>query len=298
VTTIAPPPPAPPAPVTAPPLPPGRRSAVRVLVVVAASILVLAYVATLGVAAWRLNALRMSIESKDLPAGMRSLTIDAADANVRVKVDPQAGAPHVDLRMVDSTRDDRERMEITSDSDGTRILLSPDSPSFMDWGRSGEVTVTLPPQLARGLSVTTQQDDGRVIVDADVDQLTADSLDGDIVLNGGARRIDITSGDGDVVAKKPISVTESFNAHTVDGDVLVEFKGAAPRTVEAISRDGDIAIALPGPGPYLVDSSADSRSIRVPETTDPARAAAKVTVRTVDGDVLIDTSGAARSGRR
>jgi hypothetical protein len=271
---------------------------VRIALVAAASVLVLAYVATIGVGAWRINALRVSIEHEDLPNGMRSLAIDAADANVRVKVDPQGGPPRVDLRMVGSAQDGRQRMEITSDGDGTRIFLTPDSPSFMDWGRAGELTVTLPPQLARQLSVTTQQADGVVIVDADLDQLTAHSADGDIVLNGGARRVDITARDGDVVAEKPISVTESFNAHTVDGDVRVQFKDTAPRTVEAGSRDGDIAIALPGAGPYLVDSSADSRSIRVPETTDPAQAAAKVTVRTVDGDVLIDRSGAARLGPR
>jgi DUF4097 and DUF4098 domain-containing protein YvlB len=203
--------------------------------------------------------------------------------------------PHVDLRTVDSKRDDgRRRMQITSEGDSTRILLTPNSGSFMDWGRSGDVTVTLPPRLAGELSVVTQQDDGALTVDADLGQLTAYTADGDITLNAGARRVDLTSRDGDVVSPKPISVAESFVAHTVDGDIRVEFKSATPRTIEASSRDGDITIALPGPGPYLVDASADSRRIRVPETTDPTKAAAEVTVRTVDGDVAVDTSGAAR----
>jgi putative adhesin len=295
VTTIAPPPPAPPAPATSPSLPPGRRVVVRGIIVVAASILVLGYVAALGVAAGRLNAVRLSVETKDLPAGMRSLTIEAADADVRISVDPKADAPRVDLRTVDSTTDDdHERMEVTSVGADTRLLLTPGAPSFMDWGRMGSVTVTLSPQLASRLSVIVRQDDGTLTVDADLGQLTAYTADGDIALNAGARRVDLTSRDGDVVAPKPISVAESFVAHTADGDIRVEFKGVTPRTVEASSRDGDIAIALPGPGPYLVDASADSRRIRVPETTDPGKATAEVTVRTVDGDVAVDTSGAAR----
>jgi hypothetical protein len=297
MTMAAPPPVAPPASVIPTPTP-GRRRAIRAVLVVAASVFVLGWLVALGLAAGRINALLVSIESENLPGGMQSLTIDAAGAGIRVRVDPHADAPRVDLRMVAAARDSQRRMQITSVGDSTRILLTPDSKSFMDWGRSGEVTVTLPPQLAGGLSVTTQQDDGPLTVDADVAQLTAYTSDGTIVLNGGARRVDITARDGDVVGQKPISVTESFNAHTVDGDIRVEFKDTAPRTVGASSRDGDIAISLPGPGPYLVDASVVSNGIRVPRTNDPARAAAEVTVRTVDGDVLVDTSGAARSGRR
>jgi hypothetical protein len=291
MTIIAPPPPAP---EPTPALRPGRRSAVRIALVAAAAVLVLTYVAALGLAAGRLNALSMTVESKDLPAGMRSLTIDSADANVRVTVDGQAGGAKVDLRTIDSTGDRVERLEINSDGGDTRIRLTPDVPSFIDWGRSDEITVTLPPQLAKGLSVTTQQSDGTVTVDADLDRLTAHTSDGSVMLNGNARRIDVTTRDGDVVAQRPISIIESFSAQTVDGDVHVQFGNAAPRTVDASSRDGDVMLALPSPGPYLVDVSADSQRVRVPETTNASMAAAAVTVRTVDGSVVIDTSGAAR----
>jgi len=292
MTTAAPPPAGLSASVTPAPQP-GRVRVVRIVLVVLAAVIVLGYMAALSLAAGRINALLVTVSSEDLPGGMRSLTIDAGDAGIHVQVDPRASAPHVDLRTVDSSSAQR-RMQITSDGDSTRIVVPPDSGSFMDWGRSGDVTVTLPTALARQLSVTTQQDDGALTVDADLGQLTAYTADGDVALNAGARRVDVTTTDGDVVAQKPISVAESFIARTVDGDVRIEFKGAAPRTIEAGSRDGDITIALPGPGPYLVDASANSTKIQVPETNDATKASAKVTVRTVDGDVVVDTSGDAR----
>jgi hypothetical protein len=292
MTTAAPPPAGLSASVTPSPKP-GRVRTVRIVLVVLAAVIVLGYMAALSLAAGRINALLVTVSSEDLPGGMRSLTIDAGDAGIRVQVDPQTNAPHVELRTVDSSSAQR-RMQITSDGDSTRIVVPPDSGSFMDWGRSGDLTVTLPTALARALSVTTQQDDGALTVDADLDQLTAYTADGDIALNAGARRVDITTTDGDVVAQKPIPVADSFIARTLDGDVRVEFKASAPRTIEAGSRDGDIAIALPGPGPYLVDASATSAEIQVPETNDATKAAATVTVRTVDGNVVVDTSGDAR----
>lgn len=253
---------------------------------------------TLGVSAWAVTSLRVRVESEDLPITMRSLTIDAADAEVHVKVDPQASTPYVDLRVVDSAQYGQRRMQITSGRQGTRIVLASTGSSLVGWDRPGDVTVTLPPQMARGLSVTTEQGGGGIVVDADLDQLTAHTVDGRIVLNGHARRIDVTTEDGDIVGRKPISVAESFRARTVDGNVKIEFTDPAPRTVAANSSDGDIAIALPGAGPYLVEASPRTSRIRVPETSDPTRAAATVTVRTVDGDVEVDTAGAARSGRR
>ena len=112
-----------------------------------------------------------------------------------------------------------------------------------------------------------------------------------MVLNGAAHRVEITARDGDVVSREPISVTESFVAESVDGDVAVIFADAAPRRIEATTRDGDVAISLPPPGPYFVRTrSGDTTTVRVPETTDPARAVSEVTVRSDDGNVTVDTA--------
>ncbi|TPG31261.1 DUF4097 family beta strand repeat-containing protein [Mycolicibacterium hodleri] len=285
MTTIAPPP------LVPPPLTPGNRTAVRAILVIAASVLVIGCVVALGVTAYGINTLRVSNERKDLPTDLQSLTIDVGDATIRLRSDPQASSPRVDLRLLNSSRSGVRHLDVTVDAGGTRIGLTTDSPTMMDWGRMGEVTVTLPPRLASGLSVTTQQEDGALIVDADLDRLTARTADGRVVLNGAAHRVEITAKDGDVVSREPISVTEWFVAESVDGDVAVTFAGAAPRRIAATTRDGDVAIELPAKGPYFVRTrSGDTTTVRVPETTDPTRAVSEVTVRSDDGNVTVDTS--------
>ncbi|MDT5179251.1 MAG: hypothetical protein QOJ95_3449, partial [Mycobacterium sp.] len=119
----------------------------RALLVIVASVLVVGCLVALGVTAWGINSLRVSTDRQDLPAGMRSLVIDASDATVHVKSDQQATAPRVDLRALTSTRGAPPRLEQTTDADGTRLVVTPDSREFMDFGRTSDVTVTLPPKL-------------------------------------------------------------------------------------------------------------------------------------------------------
>ncbi|WP_029116074.1 hypothetical protein [Mycobacterium sp. URHB0044] len=294
VTTTPPPPPAP---ATPPPLTPGGRTAVRVLLVVAASVLVIGTVAGLGVSAFGLSALRVTNDTSALPAGMRSLTIDTtgSPAMVHIVADRNAAEPRVDLRQVDSTRSAQAALNVVNDGAGTKVSFSGPHGAFMDWHRGGELTVTLPPALAQRLSVTVQQEDGALRADADLDQLIARMSDGAVFLSGSARRIEIDSRDGAVVTRDPISVTESIRVDSRDGKVGLDFKDAPPRTVDVTARDGSIAIALPAPGPYLVNASTGDRDaaavVRVPQTSDRKAAAGVVTVRADDGDVDITTLG-------
>jgi hypothetical protein len=293
-TTIAPPPPAP---ATPPPLTPGSRTAVRVLLVAAAAVLLIGTVSSLAVAAFGLSALRMTTDTQPLPAAIKSLTVDTADSTtlVRIVTDRAAAEPRVDLRQVDSRQSPGAAVSVTNEPGGTRVTVASQSGKFMDWNRAGELTVTLPPDLARKLSVTVQQEDGVVMAQADVDQLVARTIDGAIMLSGSARRVEITSQDGSVVTREPISVTESFSATTSDGSINVDFKNAAPKTVDVTSRDGDVTIALPPHGPYLVDANTDygdgSTEVQVPQTNDPDDAAALVTARSQDGNVVVTTLG-------
>ena len=293
-TTIAPPPPAPAAP---PPLTPGSRTAVRVLLVAAAAVLLIGTVSSLAVAAFGLSALRMTTDTQPLPAAMKSLTVDTADSTtlVRIVTDRAAAEPRVDLRQVDSRQSPGAAVSVANEPGGSRVTVASQSGKFMDWNRAGELTVTLPPDLARKLSVTVQQEDGVVMAQADVDQLVARTTDGAIMLSGSARRVEITSQDGSVITTEPISVTESFSATTSDGSINVDFKNAAPKTVDVTSRDGDVTIALPPHGPYLVDANTDygggSTEVQVPQTNDPDDAAALVTARSQDGNVVVTTLG-------
>jgi hypothetical protein len=282
MTTIAPP-------STPPPLTPGNRAALRVILVIAAAVLVVGSVAGLGVAAWGLSSLRTTNDGKDLPGNMRSLAIDASDVSVHVKSDPNVTAPRAELRTVGSSSRAQQRLNVTTDAAETRIRVTRDSGRVGGFGTS-DLTVTLPPALAAGLFVTTQQDDGTLTVDADLNRLVAKSSDGDVVLNGAVRVVDVSARDGDIASRKPLSVSESFVVEAVDGDVAVAFAEPAPRTITATTRDGDVSITLPATGPYLVKTRSEAAtSVEVPETTDPAQAVSEVTVRSGDGSIAIDT---------
>lgn len=292
MTMIAPPPPAPAAP---PPLTPGGRTALRVVIVASAAVLLIGAVAGLGAAAFGLGALRVTNDTRALPAAMRSLTIDATGTPtlIRIVADRDATEPRVDLRQVDTRRSGEAALLVTTDGAGTRVSFSSQSGSFMDWHRGGQLTVTLPPAVARGLSVTVEQEDGALMAEADVDQLIARTSDGAVLLSGSARRIDVDSQDGTVKTRDPISVRESFRATAADGNISVDFKDPAPRTIDATAQDGDVTIAVPARGPYLVNANTDDETgttvVRVPQTSDRASAASVITARAQDGDVSITT---------
>jgi hypothetical protein len=270
---------------------------VRVLLVAAAAVLLIGTVSSLAVAAFRLSAVRVTTDTQPLPTAMRSLTVDAADSAtlIRIVTDRAAAEPRVDLRQVDSRPSLEAAVSVTNDPAGTRVSIASQPGAFMNWNQAAELTVTLPPELARRLSVTVQQEDGLLMAQANLDQLVARMTDGAVLLSGSARRIDIVSQDGSVNTRDPILVSESFSATTTDGDISVDFKDAVPRTIDATSRDGDVAIALPPRGPYLVDANTDngdgSTVVRVPQTNDPDDAAALVTARSEDGDVVVTTLG-------
>ncbi|TQR85941.1 DUF4097 domain-containing protein [Mycobacterium hodleri] len=282
MTTIAPP-------SAPPPLTPGNRTALRVMLVIAAAVLVVGSVAGLGVAAWGLNSLRATNDAKDLPGTMRSLVIDASDVSVHVKSDSKVTTPRAELRTVGSSSRAQQRLNVTTDAGQTQIRITRDAGRVVGFG-SSDLTVTLPPSLAAGLFVTTQQNDGTLTVDADLNRLVARSSDGDVLLNGAVHVVDVSARDGDIASRKPLSVSESFVVDAADGDVAVTFAEPAPRKITATTRDGDVALTLPATGPYLVETRSEyATSVEVPETTDPARAVSEVTVRSDNGSIAIDT---------
>jgi hypothetical protein len=296
VTTIAPTPPAPPVnppPTSPPPLSPGGRTAIRVLLIAVAAVLVLGSVATLGVAAWGLSAFRVITDSKPLPSTMRSLFVDTGQLPVAVRItaDPDATQPRADMRMINSARAGSHPLTVTTDSTGTRLTISGEPSPFLQWGRAGEITVVLPPEMARGLTVISQQRTGVLMTQADLGQVTARMTHGAVLLSGSARRIEVDSVDGDVLARTAISVTESFRATTANGDIEVDFK-TAPRTLDVNTDNGDIRIALPPSGPYVVNVNTSDRSgdtvVRVPQTSDRKDAASVVAARSDTGDITID----------
>jgi len=262
--------------------------------IVAAVVLVVGAVASLSTVAWGLSSFRVITDSKPLPAAMRSLVINTGSVPVAVRItaDRDAREPRVDLRMVNSMRAGANPLMVNSDSSETRITLSGEASTILDWSRAGELKLILPPDLARRLSVTTDQEVGVVLANADLDQLVARTADGEIVLSGAARRIEVHTDTGDVVTRDPVSVSESFSATTIDGDIKVDLKDAPPRTVDVTSANGDVIVALPATGRYVVNANTaweqGSTVVRVPQTSNREQAAAVVTARSETGDVIID----------
>ncbi|RDH77969.1 hypothetical protein DVS77_14105 [Mycolicibacterium moriokaense] len=297
MTTLAPPPPAPPVsppapPASPPPLSPGGRTAIRALLIIAATVIALGVVGTLGVVAWGLSSFRVITDSKPLPPQMRSLVIDTGrlPVAIRITADQNVTAPRADLRMINNTQADPHPLAMTDDSTSARLTISAEPSPFLQWGRAGEITVVLPPQLARRLTVTSQQETGALMAQADLDQITARMTHGAVLLSGSARRIELHGVDGPVVSQTPISVSEQFSADIANGDITVDFTDA-PRTLDATTDNGDVRIALPPRGPYVVNASGGgATAVRVPQTSDRSEAAALVTARSGSGDVRVDES--------
>ncbi|MGV0811540.1 DUF4097 family beta strand repeat-containing protein [Mycolicibacterium boenickei] len=293
MTTFATPPP-----VSPPPqLSPGGRTAFRVMLIAAATLLVAGSVAALGVTAWGVSTVRVVTDHQPLPTTMRSLVIDTARIPIAIRItgDRETRNAAADLRLVNTTHSGQHRLQITSEGDETRITVAGSPSPVLEWARGGEITVAVPPEQARRLTVRTEQEIGTVIAQADLDQLIARTTEGPIILHGAARRVEAHTVNGEIVSRDPIAVTEQFSATTSDGDISVDFRDAAPRRVDAVSRNGDVVIGLPERGPYLVHAqSGSSTQVRVPETTDADAAAAEVTVRSGDGDVVVDSVGLGR----
>ena len=143
---------------SSPPLPSrGKRTAMRVVLVVIGVLVTLGSLVSLGVIAVGLGGVRVVTDTAALPANMRSLAIDTGDVPVGVRfvTDADATEPRVDLRLV--TRGDDTQLAVADDAAGSRITLSDSGSGFLWFNRTGEIRVILPPDVERELSVTVNQ---------------------------------------------------------------------------------------------------------------------------------------------
>lgn len=288
-TPTAPGPAAPP-----PPLSPGARTAIRATLIVACAALVTALVLSLSAAAWGISGLRVVKESAVLPNTLTSVTIDTGSvpAAVRITTDREAREPRVDMRMVNSTRAGSEPLSVTADGTAAQITIDVESSDILQWTRAGEVTVVLPPELARRVAVTSRQETGVLFAQADIDVLTARTVNGAVIVSGSARRVDIENEHGDVTTRGSIAVDESFSVATTTGDISVDF-AQPPATIDVSAGHGDVVVSLPPPGPYFIEALGTdhgSTVVKVPRTQDRAAAASTVTARSDSGDIVIDES--------
>lgn len=284
---------APPADTATPPaLTPGGRSAMRSLLVVTAIVVTLSAAAGIGGLAWGISSVRVAAETETLPADFSSLTIDTGNmpTAIRITSDRNVSEPRVRMRLLNTAKDDHQALQVTRNGGAVSLTVTGEPSPLFDFGPPGEIMVTLPPDVAHRLSVTTKQQVGVMLSQTDLDQLIVHNTDGAVVLGGNARRIEIHTQRGDIQTRAPIVVTDAFVAESTDGHIGVDFREVAPRTVDITNRDSDIDITVPSGGPYLVRAQAgDQAKVRVPQTEDPARAVAQITARTDDGSISIAT---------
>lgn len=275
-----------------PALTPGGRSAMRSLLVVTAIVVTLSTAAGIGGLAWGISSVRVAAETETLPADFSSLTIDTGNmpTAIRITSDRNVSEPRVRMRLLNTAKDDHQALQVTRNGGAVSLTVTGEPSPLFDFGPPGEIMVTLPPDVAHRLSVTTKQQVGVMLSQTDLDQLTVHNTDGAVVLGGNARRIEIHTQSGDIQTRAPIVVTDAFVAESTDGHIGVDFREVAPRTVDITNRDSDIDITVPSGGPYLVRAQAgDQAKVRVPQTEDPARAVAQITARTDDGSISIAT---------
>ena len=149
------------------------------------------------------------------------------------------------------------------------MTIDGEATPFLRWGRAGEITLVLPPELARRLTVTTQQQVGVVFAQADLDQLIARTDDGAVVLSGSARHIEITTSTATSITRDAIAVSESFTRRHPGRRRQCRLQKPT-ETVDGDPRNGDIDSRCHQPGPYLVDATTGhewgATEVRVPRT--------------------------------
>lgn len=263
----------------------------RVVLAVLAALVVFVAVGGLATLAVGLSGTRVVTDSQELPAGIRTLTLDTGDLPIAVRLitDADTSRPHVDLRML--TRAADTQMTVAHDASGSRLALLGDSGSAFPLPfdvNTGEITVILPPGVAKNLRVTVTHQTGPIKSEADLDQLIVRTGTGTVTLSGSARLMDITVGKGDINTDTRIAVAESFKATTQSGRVSVEFRGA-PRTTEAVGS-GQVTLGLPGATPYRISAESVTPHgtviVTVPQTSDLS--APVVTARSTSGNVVVN----------
>lgn len=263
----------------------GRSAAMRVVLVVIGALVAVGSLTSLVILAVGLGGTRVVTDTKALPADMRSLTIDTNDVPVLVRLvtDAEVREPRVDLRLV--TNSDDTQLAVGEEDDGSQITLRDSGSGFLWFERTGELVVILPPDVARNLTVTVNQQAGTLTSGATLRQLVA-RTDGAVTLGGSAGLIDVDAGHGDIRTSSAVAVTDSLKVSTGSGIITVELR-AAPRTTEA-TAGGDVKVQLPGPDPYRVraESERDRATIvTVPQTPDVNAPA--VTARSENGNVEV-----------
>ncbi|WP_133147260.1 DUF4097 family beta strand repeat-containing protein [Mycolicibacterium novocastrense] len=244
----------------------------------------LSVVGGLGAVAIGLGGTRVVSDTQVLPADLTALTIDTGDVpvNIHLVADADAATPRIDMRL--ATRNDGVQLTVADEGTDSRVSLADGGYGFLGFNGAGDINVVLPPNVAKQLSITVNQQAGSLSADATLDRLVVKTERGAVTLGGSAREIDVEVGRGDISTSNGIAVSESFRATTEVGSISAQFR-LSPRSTEA-NAGGDVTVQLPGPEPYWVRAESDRGTlVTVPQT--PNSDAPTVTARSENGNVEV-----------
>ncbi|MEU7032761.1 DUF4097 family beta strand repeat-containing protein [Streptomyces sp. NPDC046237] len=138
-------------------------------------------------------------------------------------------------------------------------------------------------QVPRGVSVTVEDDNGKVTAEGFDTDLKIRSDNGAVVVRGSSGALDLTSNNGEVVVEGDTR-SERVVARSDNGAVRIALS-AVPRHVEAVSNNGEVDIALPD-ATYDVDGRSDNGEVRIDVPTRKGSAHV-VTAHSDNGEVVV-----------
>lgn len=231
------------------------------------------------VAALALTPLQQTDTTLPVRAGVR-LDVNNFDGEIAVKTWSRS-AVHVE-----ATRSSHDRILIAA-SDQT---ISVKSQGQRGPAQSIEYTITVPPWMALNLSGVSTD----IKVDADQNEVTAETVQGEVTVLGGSGNISLKSVQGSVTLEKAhgrmdlSSVNDAIKATDVSGDLSAEtvngditLVGIESANAEATTVNGDITYdgTIKDAGRYHFSTHDGDLRIAVPE-----KANVSVSVSTFNGD--------------
>lgn len=235
------------------------RSSLRVLIVVAAIVVLLIPIAfTVAHGASRMNYGKVDV-SEPLSTNLKELKLNVAEATVSVRIKTsETDAPGAQLT---GSGPDDETPDLTVSETGTSSSVSVENEDFSDNYR---LTVTLPAATSKNIKLVVDGDQSSVDAEGNFKEIVAATGSGSIDISGDTGRvetstdlgsidmrgsfdsIDATTDSGSIDGSN-LTVRDRVNASTSMGSVSLDFSNeAAPKSgISAKAEDGSIDLRLP-----------------------------------------------------
>ena len=213
--------------------------------------------------------------------GIASIELDTSFENVDVLASADGDTVEMTRRWSWSL----QQPTVSSRRVGDRLVLSSSCPFSPGLWCTGQVTLTVPPDVR----VTGGVSDGHLVVDGLTSPLDLRSSDGSLDLRDVSGALRLVTRDGSLRGTRLTSARVSVESS--DGSTHLTFT-RPPSSVRATTHDGSLELALPDDGTAYdvsVDVADGSQDVTVPTAS---RSPRKVTVTARDGSVRVTNTPA------